>query len=52
VTNDLYKSVTVPSEEKLLLFRQLVGGAKIGNVTVTEAFGKVRKIHPSSYFIH
>ncbi|KIM49017.1 hypothetical protein M413DRAFT_92981 [Hebeloma cylindrosporum] len=40
VTNELYKTVAVPSEEKLLLFRQLVGGSKIGDVTVTKAFGK------------
>jgi len=40
VTNGLYKSVAVPPEEKLLLFRQLVGGSRIGNVAVTESIGK------------
>jgi hypothetical protein len=40
VTNDLYKSVAVPPEEKLLLFRQLVGGSRVGNVAVTESIGK------------
>lgn len=42
--NRLYKplsEITLPSADKLSQFRQLVGGAKVGNVTIGEATGKV-----------
>lgn len=40
----LYKSapdINLPSKEKLEMFRRLVGGAKVGNVTVGEAAAEV-----------
>ncbi|KAF8964094.1 putative alanine racemase-domain-containing protein [Flammula alnicola] len=43
VQESLYKSATaisLPPPDKLLQFRQLVGGAKIGNVTVADAMGQ------------
>ncbi|KDR81393.1 hypothetical protein GALMADRAFT_134836 [Galerina marginata CBS 339.88] len=43
VAQSLYKSVdaiNLPSSEKLLLFRQLVGGSKTGNVVVNPELGK------------
>lgn len=34
-------AIKLPPPEKLLQFRQLIGGAKVGNVVVGEATGKV-----------
>lgn len=45
----IYKSpadIKLPSTDKLAQFRQLAGGAKVGNINVGEAVGKV------SWFFH
>lgn len=42
---ELYKSpdeITLPSPEKLDLFRSLVGSAKVGNVSIGEEAAEVR----------
>lgn len=49
---DLYKpadAITLPSEEKLELFRRLIGGAKVGRISIGEGAAEVCARYSSSH---